>query len=169
MCHVMIAAHAFNKINLQFQLQLWDTAGQERFRKSMVPHYYRNVHAVIFVYDVTRVTSFENLPGWIDECNRYNLTTDVPRILVGNKSDMHTKAAVTTNIAQKFADAHNMPLFETSAKDDDEADHVEAIFMTLAHKLKNSKPMMPPDMGYVGASNHFTIGEKKEESDACPC
>ena len=42
-----------------FQLQLWDTAGQERFRKSMVPHYYRNVHAVVFVYDVTNVsTSF---------------------------------------------------------------------------------------------------------------
>ena len=89
---------------------------------------------------------------------------------MGNKSDMQTKAAVMTNTAQKFADAHNMPLFETSAKDDDEADHVEAIFMTLAHKLKNSKPMMPPDAGYVGANNHFTIGEKKEEeSDSCPC
>lgn len=29
------------------KLQLWDTAGQERFRKSMVQHYYRNVHAVV--------------------------------------------------------------------------------------------------------------------------
>jgi GTPase SAR1 family protein len=38
---------------LHFQIQLWDTAGQERFRKSMVQHYYRNVHAVVFVYDMT--------------------------------------------------------------------------------------------------------------------
>ena len=29
-----------------------------------------------------------------------------------------------------------MPLFETSAKDDDKAYHVEAIFVTLAHKIK---------------------------------
>ena len=43
----------------------------------------------------------------------------------------------------QFADQHNMPLFETSAKDDSHADHVNAIFLTLAHKLKNHKPMMP--------------------------
>ena len=41
------------------QLQMWDTAGQERFRRSMVHHYYRNVNAVIFVYDVTNNASFE--------------------------------------------------------------------------------------------------------------
>lgn len=41
-----------------FQLQLWDTAGQERFRKSMVQHYYRNVHAVVIVYDVTKPATF---------------------------------------------------------------------------------------------------------------
>ena len=49
------------------QLQLWDTAGQERFRKSMVPHYYRNAHAVVFVYDVTKPESFASLPAWISE------------------------------------------------------------------------------------------------------
>lgn len=43
------------------QVQVWDTAGQERFRKSMVEHYYRNVHAVVFVYDVTKMASFRNL------------------------------------------------------------------------------------------------------------
>ena len=37
-------------------------------------------------------------------------------------------------------------LFETSAKDDSQADHVESIFLTLAHKLKNSSPMMPVHM-----------------------
>ena len=41
------------------QLQLWDTAGQERFRRSMVQHYYRNVNAVVFVYDVTRMSTFQ--------------------------------------------------------------------------------------------------------------
>ncbi|KAK3099744.1 hypothetical protein FSP39_008917 [Pinctada imbricata] len=136
--------------NEQIKLQLWDTAGQERFRKSMVQHYYRNVHAVVFVYDVTKVSSFESMPGWIEECDRHNLNKEIPRILVGNKCDMSNRVAVNTNMAQKFADSHNMPLFETSAKDDEKANHVEAIFMTLAHKLKNSKPMMSPYMSTRG-------------------
>lgn len=51
------------------QVQVWDTAGQERFRKSMVEHYYRNVHAVVFVYDVTKMTSFRNLQTWIEVGN----------------------------------------------------------------------------------------------------
>lgn len=38
-------------------------------------------------------------------------------------------------------------LFETSALDESLANHVESIFMTLAHKLKASKPMMGPATG----------------------
>lgn len=64
------------------QLQLWDTAGQERFRKSMVQHYYRNVHAVLFVYDVTCPTSFSNLTSWVDECRRNSLGQEIPRWLL---------------------------------------------------------------------------------------
>jgi len=126
------------------KLQLWDTAGQERFRKSMVQHYYRNVHAVVFVYDVTKMSSFNNLLHWVEECDSHHLSRSIPRIVVGNKCDQITdQPCVSANAAQKFADQHNMPLFETSAKDDSHADHVNAIFLTLAHKLKNHKPMMP--------------------------
>lgn len=124
------------------KLQLWDTAGQERFRKSMVQHYYRNAHAVVVVYDVTKLSSFQSLPQWIEECDLHNLK-DVPRILVGNKCDCKKMQVVRTNAAQRFADFHNMPLFETSAWDETECDNVEAIFLTLAHKLKNHRPMMP--------------------------
>ena len=90
-----------------------------------------------------KVNSFENMSQWIEECDKHSLNKHIPRILVGNKCDMVDKIAVNTNMAQKFADAHGMPLFETSAKDDDKANHVDAIFMTVAHKLKNAKPMMP--------------------------
>lgn len=137
----------------QIKLQLWDTAGQERFRKSMVQHYYRNVHAVVFVYDVTKMASYQSLPLWVEECDEHRLTSDIPRILVGNKCDCKEKVAVSTNMAQKFADLHNMPLFETSAMDESESDHLEAIFMTLAHKLKNSKPMMTATSS-LWQSNH---------------
>ncbi|NWR90102.1 RB33B protein, partial [Furnarius figulus] len=132
----------------RIKIQLWDTAGQERFRKSMVQHYYRNVHAVVFVYDMTNIASFHSLPSWIEECKQHLLANDIPRILVGNKCDLRSAIQVPTDLAQKFADTHSMPLFETSAKNPNDNDHVEAIFMTLAHKLKSHKPLMlsqPPD------------------------
>uniref|UniRef100_A0A8C9D352 small monomeric GTPase n=1 Tax=Panthera leo TaxID=9689 RepID=A0A8C9D352_PANLE len=134
----------------RIKIQLWDTAGQERFRKSMVQHYYRNVHAVVFVYDMTNMASFHSLPSWIEECKQHLLASDIPRILVGNKCDLRSAIQVPTDLAQKFADTHSMPLFETSAKNPNDNDHVEAIFMTLAHKLKSHKPLMlsqPPDNG----------------------
>ena len=40
-------------------------------------------------------------------------------LIVGNKCDSQEPTAVSTNEAQRFADSHNMPLFETSAKDDE--------------------------------------------------
>ncbi|XP_017329672.1 RAB33B, member RAS oncogene family a [Ictalurus punctatus] len=130
----------------KIKVQLWDTAGQERFRKSMVQHYYRNVHAVVFVYDVTSAASFRSLPAWIEECRQHALGHEVPRILVGNKCDLRHAAQVSTELAQQFADAHSMPLFETSAKNPqggtNDSDHVEAIFMTVAHKLKSQKPLV---------------------------
>lgn len=42
---------------------------------------------------------------------------------------------------EMFADQNDMALFETSALADTEADHVESIFMTLVHKLQQSKSM----------------------------
>jgi len=127
----------------RLKLQLWDTAGQERFRRSITHHYYRNVDAVVFVYDVNSVSSFSGLDAWLEEVNVHGIPEAVPRILVGNKCDMG-KAAVDTRHAQRWADDRNMPLFETSAKDDCLADHVDGIFLTLAHKVRHKKPLIRP-------------------------
>lgn len=153
-------------------MQLWDTAGQERFRKSMVQHYYRNVHAIVFVYDITNAVSFRSLPSWIEECKQHSLGQEVPRILVGNKCDLRHAAQVGTEAAQQFADLHSMPLFETSAKNPSHADgdshssnsdHVEAIFMTVAHKLKSQKPLMLSQP--AGAQNTVTLQSRREEEE----
>jgi len=124
------------------RVQLWDTAGQERYRQSIVAHYYRNVNAVVFVYDVNNPASFRSLPAWISECKKHSVSAnDVPHILIGNKCDVNGPNRVRTDTAQVFADKNDMALFETSALSDSEADHVEAIFMTLVHKLQQCKPM----------------------------
>ncbi|KAK6741947.1 hypothetical protein RB195_009680 [Necator americanus] len=152
------------------KVQLWDTAGQERYRHSIVAHYYRNVNAVVFVYDVTSPSSFASLRSWIAECEKNGLTaeSDVPRILIGNKCDLKSLAAsqrVDTDAAQVFADRNNMALFETSAKADSEADHVESIFLTLLHKLQQSKPMHVQSEGERQAKEQERLVLKASEAN----
>jgi Ras-related protein Rab-33B len=139
----------------------------------MIGHYYRNVHAVVFCYDVTNPASFENLTHWINEyqsnCSTSLDDQTIPKLLVGNKCDLSpSEIKVSTNQAQQFADMYGMPLFETSAKDDSKQDHVDAIFMTLALKLKSAKPFfVPNDLQKVK-----TPGGRSESSannDPCSC
>ncbi|XP_027865243.1 ras-related protein Rab-33A [Xiphophorus couchianus] len=149
------------------KVQVWDTAGQERFRKSMVEHYYRNVHAVVFVYDVTKMASFRNLQTWIEECNGHRVSASVPRVLVGNKCDLVDQIQVPSNMALKFADSHNMLLFETSAKDPKESQNVDSIFMSLACRLKAQKSLLYRDVEREDGRVRLT--QETEAKTNCPC
>jgi len=127
----------------RMKLQIWDTAGQERFRRSVTPHYYRNASAVVLVYDVNYAPTLLALDQWIQELETHGVGVNIPRVLVGNKCDQG-RSVVKTEDAQRWADDRGMPLFETSAKDDSQSDHVEAIFLTIAHKLKTGKQLIRP-------------------------
>ncbi|KAI4833093.1 hypothetical protein KUCAC02_016014 [Chaenocephalus aceratus] len=128
----------------RIKLQLWDTAGQERFRKSMVHHYYRNVHAVLFVYDVSRPNSFSGLTAWIEECRQNSLGQDIPRFLVGNKSDLRDPS---------WADNQSKE-WQGSAV---QQDKVEDIVFAVAAKLRRqNKPASPPMNGSFKIPNKRT-------------
>ncbi|XP_051939380.1 ras-related protein Rab-33B-like [Hippocampus zosterae] len=163
------------------KLQLWDTAGQERFRKSMVPHFYRNVHAVLFVYDVTCRASFNGLTTWVEECRRNSLGQEVPRFLVGNKTDLRdvlrADGLVSREQAKNFAKTHNMMFFETSAKCASrprgvrevpcQGNKVEDIVHALGATLKRQKN---PSAAYNPAcSGSFQVLNKKKEKEMWSC
>ncbi|KAI6176491.1 Ras-related protein Rab-33 [Aphelenchoides bicaudatus] len=127
--------------NELIRVQLWDTAGQERYRQSIVAHYYRNVHAVVLVYDVNSPASFNSLPIWINECKKHVSAANIPYILIGNKCDVSADSGrVKTDIAQTFADKNDLVFFETSALSDS-ACHIDSILMTLVMKLQQNKSM----------------------------
>ncbi|XP_067392186.1 ras-related protein Rab-19 isoform X3 [Emydura macquarii macquarii] len=52
------------------KIQVWDTAGQERFR-TITQSYYRSAHGAILAYDLTRRSTFESIPHWIHEIEKY--------------------------------------------------------------------------------------------------
>ena len=102
--------------NKLVKLQIWDTAGQESFR-AITRSFYRNAHAVILMYDLTREESFESLDDWLREIKQ-NSDPDVAVYLVGNMLDLaDEEREVQTDPARKFSEEHQLDGFtEASAK-----------------------------------------------------
>jgi Ras-related protein Rab-1A len=113
------------------KLQIWDTAGQERFR-TITKSYYRGSNGIVVVYDITDRESFDQVQHWMSEIDAH-ASSDVCRLLVGNKADLNDKRAVKTDEGAALARQFGIPFLETSAKD---ASNVETMFTTMAGAMK---------------------------------
>jgi small GTP-binding protein len=105
-----------NVAGRELVIQLWDTAGQERFQ-TLVPMYIRSARAVVVVYDVMEMHSFESLEKWISYANS-ELTPPYKLEIVANKCDCVTDeqpAAVDRCLASALANANNAGFYEVSA------------------------------------------------------
>uniref|UniRef100_A0A7S1MI77 Uncharacterized protein n=1 Tax=Neobodo designis TaxID=312471 RepID=A0A7S1MI77_NEODS len=76
---------------LRVAVQLWDTAGQERFR-AISKTTFRGAHAVVVLYDVTDVASFNNVADWVATVNAIAPRATIA--VVGNKTDLEHLRAV---------------------------------------------------------------------------
>ncbi|XP_061542022.1 ras-related protein Rab-33A isoform X2 [Phycodurus eques] len=103
----------------------------------------------------------------IKECNGHRVSASVPRVLVGNKCDLVDNVQVPSNMALKFADSHNMLLFETSAKDPRESQNVDSIFMSLACRLKAQKSLLYRDVEREDGRVRLT--QETETKTNCLC
>ena len=112
------------------KLQIWDTAGQERF-KNIISSYYRGVHGILLIYDVTEKDSFKNLNNWLIEIEK-NANKNVVKVLIGNKADLEDKRVISYNQGKEFADMYGLKYIETSAKKNI---NVRDAFETLAREI----------------------------------
>lgn len=62
------------------------------------------------------------------------------KLLVGNKSDLSSKRAVSFDQGKEFADSLGIEFLETSAKN---ATNVEKAFMTMAAQIKSRMKTQP--------------------------
>lgn len=111
----------------QIKLQIWDTAGQESFR-SITRSYYRDAAGALLVYDITRRESFNHLSRWLEEA-RQNGNPNMTIMLIGNKSDLEHRRAVSTKEGEIFAQENGLVFLETSAKS---AANVETVSLSLS-------------------------------------
>ena len=70
----------------------------------------------ILVYDIAKVTSFQNLDKWIEELKQHT-DSNLSVIIVGNKSDLKHLRIVETKRGRQYAADHDMLFMETSALD----------------------------------------------------
>lgn len=113
------------------KIQVWDTAGQERFR-TITQSYYRSAHGAIIAYDITGRKTFESVPHWIHEVEKYG-AANIVLMLIGNKADLLANRQVLFEDACTLAEKHGLlAVLETSAK---EALNVDEVFVLMAKEL----------------------------------
>merc|ERR1711865_763298 len=93
------------------KLQIWDTAGQESFR-SITRSYYRGAAGALLVYDITRRDTFNHLTRWLEEAKQ-NSNPNMVIMLIGNKSDLDHRRAVSTKEGEQFAEENGLIFLET--------------------------------------------------------
>lgn len=119
----------------QVKLQLWDLAGQKHF-SFVRPPFYRGATGIIYVFDLTRRSSFADLIEWRDEVEK--VIGQKACLLVGNKLDLakEGKREVSKQEGEALmSEIHVFKYFETSAK---QGDSVEEVFKLLTLEILKS-------------------------------
>ena len=98
------------------KLQIWDTAGDERFR-SITNAYFRGARGVLIVYDVTNRDSFNNVQPGHYKMAKDRAGDEIRIGMVGNKSDLSDKRAVTFGQGKELATDLGVLFMETSVKE----------------------------------------------------
>ena len=106
-------------------------AGQESFR-SITRSYYRGAAGALLVYDITRRETFNHLTRWLEEA-RQNSNSNMAIMLIGNKSDLEHRRAVSFKEGEQFAKENGLIFLETSAKTAANVEDVRSAYHTCAH------------------------------------
>jgi Ras-related protein Rab-11A len=117
--------------NRDITIQIWDTAGQERF-KAITRSIYHGAKAIIVVYDITNIESYNKVESWIREVKNH-VHDNAPICLVGNKNDLVHLREVQEDTVIKFAKENKLLFFETSAASDN--NNISLVFENLVREV----------------------------------
>ncbi len=124
--------------NYLVKLQLWDLAGQKHF-SFVRPPFYRGATAIVYVFDLTRRSSFQNILDWKTEVEKV-IGDGKPTVLVGNKIDLAEQGnrEVGEGDGEALKDEINsIAYYETSAKQNIKVEPVfKNITMAILEKTK---------------------------------
>ena len=138
---------SFVKINMEilnnkYILNLWDTIGQEKFR-SLTKIFLNDSKIVIFVYDITKEKTFEELSFWFDLVEK-ELGPDPIKGIAANKQDLIEEQKISDNTLEEYAKQKNVDFSYTTATNIDGFKNLlEKLLLKYLEKIgklnKNSK------------------------------
>ena len=115
------------------KVQLWDTAGQDKYR-TIAKNYYKGSHGILLLYDITKLSSFDNIREWIRDIKE-EVDENAIIFLIGNKIDLSDKRIISKEKGDELAEEYKIPFFEASAKS---GENVDEIFKALYKKINES-------------------------------
>jgi small GTP-binding protein len=148
--------------NDSVRLQIWDTAGQERFR-SISKSYFRNAAGAILVYDITSMSSFDELADWLNDLQNLALP-NAYILLVGNKADLEAQREVGAHLIRDFSERHRLEPIETSALS---GKGVKEAFTRLAFEIFSR--VKTNQITPTGPAKPFQLPPPKERTQAGCC
>ena len=108
-------------------LQIWDFAGEDRFR-FILPSYLLGASGALFMYDITRFSSFRNFNNWMEVFEEGSKRNDVeiPLLMIGSKKDLEFKRAVNIEDAMALTENYDKvyDYVECSAKTGENVDYI---------------------------------------------
>ena len=116
--------------NRDLALQIWDLGGQERFKSlhERCSAYIQGIRGGIFMFDLTRITSLENIGFWIEIIRRQG--DNIPILLVGSKYDLYDTNSIDKELALSLKQEYNLlDYLEISSKTKYNIDHVFEILV----------------------------------------
>lgn len=143
--------------------QIWDTAGQERYR-AITSAYYRGAVGALLVYDITKLTSFENVERWLKEL-RDHADANIVIMLVGNKSDLRHLRAIPTEDAKAFCEREGLSFIETSALEGANVDAAFQRILTEIYHIVSKKALAAEEaVAAPGAGTSIKVTEAAPEA-----
>jgi len=114
--------------NINVSLQIWDLVGEERF-KPMFSFYLRGSSGAIFMYDITRENTLNNIGEWLNIFKNSIAGQQTPIIMVGGKSDLQEMRIISIEKAISLSKSYDFyDYIECSSKS---GENVDFLFNTL--------------------------------------
>jgi len=146
-------------------LEVIDTAGQEQFF-AVQAMYFRGVHGIFLVCDVTSRETFHNVPRWLDLARLYCTESNALIILIGNKIDQVNKRQVSYEEGQALAKCHGLSYMEASALD---VERIEEMYKTMIQFLMRSVDLGQIRIELRNTEEKVKLKKLPKKSKCNPC
>ena len=125
-------------------IYLWDTICQEKLRLiDPRKFFYKDSKIVIFVYDITRKNTFEEIKNYLVNDAEEILGNDIIKGIIANKMDLLMNEEVTQEEGEEYAKSIGAKFLAISAKTDSQK-KIEDFFIKLYEEylIKNEASLV---------------------------